>query len=111
MRGEIDIERLSQELGFETDDVTMLLELFSEGTQSALAQIEEAIEANDYATIAKESHSIKGSSANLLLADIVDIARELEVNANKQRGDQVRSLYQTLETMIEKVIEAGYSYA
>ena len=111
MRGEIDIETLSHKLGFETEDVMMLLELFGEAAQSSLAQIEDAIEANDYATIAKEAHSIKGSSANLALADIVDIARELEMYAQRHKADQVRSLFQDLEAMIEKVIETGYCYA
>ena len=60
MRGEINVEKLSQELGFDSEDVTMLLELFCEGVQSSLARIEEAIEADDYATIAKEAHSSKG---------------------------------------------------
>ncbi len=111
MRGRIDIEKLSQELGFEMEDFMMLLELFSETSQSSLAQIEDALESNDYATIIKEVHSIKGSSANLALADIVNIARELEIYAHQQREDRIRTLLRDLEAMIEKVTEVGFSYA
>ncbi len=107
----LDIKLLAQKLEFDIEDVLMLLELFLESSQSSLANIEDALELNRLEIVAQEAHSIKGSAANLLLADIVNKARDLEDASKEEQKMKSLTLFKELEMMIEKVGEVGYSYA
>ena len=106
----IDLKKLSNNLGFERSDVMILLELFLESSQVSLAQIEDAIEQNKIDIIYKESHSIKGSSANLMLADIVEITKELEEASKKNQKMKILTIYKRLEEAIEKVATIRYEH-
>ena len=106
----IELNRLSEKLGFGEDDVLMLLELFLESSQVSLAQIEDAIEQNRMDIIYKESHSIKGSAANLMLADIVNIAKELEDASKKSLKMKILTNYKRLEEAIKKVATIRYEH-
>ena len=107
----LDLDLLSSELGFDRDDVVMLLELFLEGAQVSLANMEEAIEENNTTIISQEAHAIKGSAANMMLADIVDIANELEVSSKQNQKINYLSLYTKLETMIEELGSLSFETA
>jgi HPt (histidine-containing phosphotransfer) domain-containing protein len=107
----IDIENLANELDFDIEDVYVLVELFVENAQISLANIEDAIETNDTATIANEAHAIKGSAANLMLVDIQDIAREMENAAKENRRINFFSLFSQIEEKIDKLSEVQTSYA
>jgi len=107
----IDIEELAQNLGFDVEDAEVLVELFVEGAQVSLANIEDALSEGDIATIAKEAHAIKGSAANLMLVDIQDIAREMENAAKEGRKINFLSLYSQLDEKIEKISEVELDYA
>jgi len=104
-----ELNRLSEKLGFDEDDVLMLLELFLESSQVSLAQIEDAIEQNDFQKVYTESHSIKGSAANLMLADIVEISKELEVASKKEQKMKILSFYKKLEDAIENIARLEYA--
>ena len=99
----LDLDLLASELDFDRDDVVMLLEMFLEGAQVSLANMEEAIETNDITAISQEAHAIKGSAANMMLADIVDIANDLEVSAKQNKKINYLSLYTKLESMVEEL--------
>jgi len=107
----IDIEKLAKELDFDIEDVYVLVELFVENAQVSLANIEEAIEKGDTTTIQSEAHAIKGSAANLMLADIQDIAREMENAARESQRINYLSLYSQLDAKIDKLSEVQPSYA
>jgi HPt (histidine-containing phosphotransfer) domain-containing protein len=107
----LDLDLLASELGFDRDDVVMLLELFLEGAQVSLANMEEAIEKNEIDTILKEAHAIKGSAANMMLEEIVDIANELEVSAKQNQKINYLSLYTKLESMVEEVGRLSFETA
>jgi HPt (histidine-containing phosphotransfer) domain-containing protein len=99
----LDLDLLASELDFDRDDVVMLLEMFLEGAQVSLANMEEAIETNDITAISQEAHAIKGSAANMMLADIVDVANELEISAKQNKKINYLSLYTKLESMVEEL--------
>ena len=107
----IDIEALADALDFDVEDMAVLLELFIESAQVSLANIEDAIDAHDMPTIMSAAHAIKGSAANLMLADIQDIARDMELAAKEGRKINYLSLYSQLDEKIEALSEVNLSYA
>ena len=98
----LDINLLAEALGFEEEEAIILLELFMESLETSLANIEDALASNDFKKIAYEAHAIKGSAANLLLADIVDIAVHIEKCAKSQ---DIVSLSPLIDKMGEVVDE------
>ncbi|HIP46895.1 MAG TPA: Hpt domain-containing protein [Campylobacterales bacterium] len=107
----IDIRALAEALEFDIEDVKILLELFVENAQVSLANIEDAIETNDIQAIQNEAHAIKGSASNLMLADIQDMARDMENAARENRKINYLSLYSQIEEKIEILSEVQTSYA
>ncbi len=107
----INLEALAKELDFDIEDMEILLSLFVENAQVSLANMEEAIERSDIQVIADEAHAIKGSAANLMLADIQDIAREMENAARANQKINYLSLFGPLEEKIELLSEVQTSYA
>ena len=106
----LNIKLLSDNLGFEEEESMILLELFTESLEVSLANIEDALDMNDFKKIASEAHSIKGSAANLLLADIVDIAKQLEIDARSKNRSAILNLTKKIEYLVEKLNEVEFEY-
>ena len=107
----INLEALAEDLGFDIEDVSTLVELFIESAQVSLANIEDALDGGHFDIIKNEAHAIKGSAANLLLSDIQDMARSLEEAAQDQQKMQCLTLYSNIESKVEKISEVHTSYA
>jgi HPt (histidine-containing phosphotransfer) domain-containing protein len=100
----INIQKIANELEFEIEDVKMLIGVFLDSAKENLEKIESAIEQNDYETIFKSAHSIKGSSANFTLDDISQLAKEMEVNARNQQEIDYHEMYCELKKMIDSIV-------
>jgi len=107
----LDIEKLSHNLGFEEEDVMMLIELYLEGIETSMANIEDSLELNDMQKIKKEAHAIKGSSANLLLADIVKVAKQIEDAAKMGSKTKIYLKLNELDEYVQELASVGYEYA
>jgi len=107
----INIEALAKQLDFDIEDVCVLVELFIENAQVSLANIEEAIEGKNISVIQNEAHAIKGSAANLMLADIQDMARDMENAARNNQKINYLSLFGRIEEQIDLLSEVQTTYA
>lgn len=107
----MDLEALSEALDFDIEDVAILIELFVENAQISLVNMDEAIREDDITTIQNEAHAIKGSAANLMLVDIQNMAREMEVAAKENRKINYLTLYSQIEEKITILSEVKISYA
>jgi len=106
MKFNVDIESLSNELGFDKEDVEMLLTSFVEVSRENLSNLKNSIEDEDYGSIARFAHSIKGSSLNLKLEQIAEISREIELKAKE--GDSsfdYKLFFNKLEKEVEDLID------
>ena len=99
----MNIEKIAKDLDFEIEDVMMLLEVFLVTSKKSLENIFNAIESEDYETIYKAAHSIKGSAANLLLEDISEQASNIEKNARNKELVNYTKLGTKLESYITKI--------
>ena len=92
----IDLEKIAQELEFDLEDVEMLLEVFLDSAKESLEDLKNGIEENNMETIFSSSHAIKGSAANILLNEISQLAKEIEVNARNNNEINYKEEYEKL---------------
>jgi len=100
MNYNLDIQKIADELDFDLEDVEMLLEVFLEGAEESLENLKNAIDTNDFDEIFNTAHAIKGSSANLTLMDISNLAKDIETNAREKNAINYLEKYELLKIMI-----------
>ena len=82
----IDPAGLAEELMLDEAQVLHLMRVYRRKMDESLLELREAIGRNDYKRIAHLAHSIKGSSSNFRIGEIVDLAYELEKAAYEQKA-------------------------
>ena len=99
----MDLQKIADELDFDLEDVEMLLEAFLEGAQESLASLKNAINENDLEQIFHDAHAIKGSSANLTLMEISNLAQETEHEARAGNDIDYLQKFEMLSKMITNI--------
>jgi len=99
----LDLQKIADELEFDLEDVEMLLEVFLEGVQENLVELKNGIDSNDYEAIFRAGHAIKGSSANLTLNNISNLAKEIESNARAGQSINYEEYYDKLKLLIDSI--------
>jgi signal transduction histidine kinase/CheY-like chemotaxis protein len=98
----VDVEKLQKELMLTQEELLMLLELFIHKMESTLPELERAIAQKDYKKIALKAHSIKGSSGNFRIEELLKMSAEMEQMAKAQ--DHLYN-YEAVFEKIKKRIE------
>lgn len=83
------INKVSDELMFEKQDILDLFIEYFEFLPQAIVELENAIADNDENSITKIAHKIKGASANLRVDQITQISLDLETAAKQQHGTDI----------------------
>ncbi len=99
----LDISIISQNLGFEEDEVIMLFEMFIESATDSMISLKSAIESNDYEQIKQHTHSIKGSAANIMLDEVVNLAKEIETSAINSSNINYEDKYKLLNNALQNI--------
>ncbi len=108
----VDFEMVAKELGFELEDVTMLLDMFIESCENSIAALESGIEGLDFALISSEAHSIKGSASNLMLEHLADLAFSIESAAKSgEESFDYSAKLEAIKDHIDKLKEQRLNYA
>lgn len=103
MSNTLDLQKIADELEFDLEDVEMLLEVFLEGAQENLIELKNGIDSHNFETIFRAGHAIKGSSANLTLNDISNLAKEIESNARAGENINYEEYYDKLKLLIDSI--------
>ncbi len=103
MSYKIDLQEIAKRLDFDLEDVEMLFEVFLETVHENLQLLKTAIKDNDMENIFKSAHSIKGSSANLTLYTISNIAKEIEQSARNMQRIDYENRYEMLCRLVEEI--------
>lgn len=103
MLNNIDVQKIADELDFDFSDVEMLLEVFIQTAEETLISLNKAIVENDFENIFMLSHSIKGSASNLLLEDIVELAKILEFESNEKNKINYNEVFIKLSNELKKL--------
>ena len=103
MNYNLDLEQIAQELDFDLEDVEMLMEVFLESVEENIESLKLAIDSNNLDEIYQISHAIKGSSANLTLMNISNIAKDMEHEAKEKNSINYLDKYTELKTLIDNI--------
>ena len=81
----MDRERALRELGISEKMLNELLDIFIEQAEQAVNSLEEISPGNHYEEIQKKAHFINGSSGNLRIDQIQEIAKAIEIGAIEKK--------------------------
>jgi len=76
----MDFKELAENLELEENEFFELIGLFVKTAYSELNKLQSAIEDGDTKEAARVAHSIKGTSANLGLTEIFELAKRIEMS-------------------------------
>jgi HPt (histidine-containing phosphotransfer) domain-containing protein len=99
----LDLQKLADEMDFDLEDVEMLLEVFLEGVEISLKNMQEAIDKDNKKELFHLAHSIKGSALNLRLRDISEFAKEIEMRARNNEECDYQNKYEKLKKLIDDI--------
>lgn len=78
----------------------MILDMFEKQARSDSAEIQRCLAAGDAAQIARTAHALKGAAGAVAAADLVSLARDIEVHAKASRLESVAG---TLAALCDEV--------
>jgi two-component system, sensor histidine kinase and response regulator len=99
----IDLEALRQITGGDAEFERELADTFVASGDQCLAEIIAAMKANDYDTVRKRAHALKGASANIHAASLSTVASSLETAARAQTVPALSGLVEELAQKLAAV--------
>jgi len=100
----LDVEKLTKELMLTSDELRMLLTLFIKKMQTTLPELYEAIKNRKYRKIALKAHSIKGSSGNFRIEELLKNAAEMEQMAKHENHEyDYEAVFEKIQKKIESI--------
>lgn len=99
----INFDRALSEFMGEKEVLYGLLKEFIEKVRSQINAIQQAVLNQDYKSVAKQAHSIKGGAGNLTADKVAGVASDLEKAAIRQQGEPIRHLVELLEEKIQQL--------
>jgi len=99
----LDIDALAEKMGYDKEDIEMMLGMFLNKIDNQLETVDKAIQEEDYHTIFTTCHAIRGSTANIGLDEARDIAKILELAARNEEVIDYRENFSLLRGLIEEI--------
>jgi HPt (histidine-containing phosphotransfer) domain-containing protein len=99
----MNIKESAENLGLEEEEYLELIELFIETGITDLANLQSAVEKKRAQEVAYAAHSLKGAAANLGLASIAEIAKQIEEMAHKDLLDGAMEAIRSIKMELDVV--------
>jgi two-component system, sensor histidine kinase and response regulator len=103
VHAEVDMSALREITGGDAEFERELVETFVSSGDKCLAEILSALHANDFATIGKRAHALKGASANIYASGLAAAASSLEKAARENSVSEISGLVQELTQKLQAV--------
>ncbi len=104
MSNKVDLQKIADELDFDLEDIEMLFEVFLSSANDSLDKLEEAIEVNNMDGIFHAAHSLKGSSSNLTLMHIAELAKEIEEAGRAKEVIDYKEKFAVLKQLLKELV-------
>ncbi len=104
----LDLDALAEKMGYDKEDIEMMLGMFVNKVDDQLNTIEKAIKEQDYNMIYATSHAIRGSAANIGLDEIREIVNTLESAAKNQQEIAYEQHFNELRGLVE-ILKGAYN--
>jgi len=100
----LDVSKLTKELMLTKEELTFLLDLFLKKMKKALPELEASIKKRAYKEIALKAHSIKGSSGNFRIEELLKYSQEMEMMARQENREyDYEETFQKIEQKIASI--------
>ncbi|NOQ31367.1 MAG: Hpt domain-containing protein [Helicobacteraceae bacterium] len=100
----LNVEDLAVKIGLKAKHIVLLIASYKEESETILANLKTAIDANDFKNIQMHAHSIKGSSGNLKFDEIYESAKAMELAAKDQvAGYNYSETFEALKNSISTI--------
>ena len=97
----ISHEEMATSIGLSIKHIPILIESFLQESQPAILSLKEAIEVNDFDSIHRYAHFIKGSAGNLKFNEVYEMSKEMEFAAtDKKTNFDYLAYFDAIETAI-----------
>jgi len=83
----LDHIEMAMEIGLKAKHMPMLISSFIEESASVMEKLRNSIELKDFDNIRAYAHSLKGSTGNLKLNELYEMAKEIEISAMESKSD------------------------
>lgn len=100
----MNLKKLSRIHGLTVEEFVEILEVFVDTAKEDIEKIRVAVEERDLLSAERAAHSLKGASGNLGFEKMAEMARDVEVNAEKDELDQIKSVLPLLTRELEEII-------
>ncbi len=99
------LSMLEKELNLEKDILLGLVEIYFKNVSEDLKKLKKAIVKEDFEEISKFAHKIKGSSLNLKLDKVGELASEIEKAAKEEQKIDYKNKFENMEKEIKNIKE------
>lgn len=99
----VNLDRLHEVSNGDLEFEREILQAFVEDTRMILDLLKAFYRAKDYLAFSHQAHQLKGSSANMGLTALQQIAAELHLKAAPQNFNQLEQNLQTLEKLVQEL--------
>jgi len=99
----IDLPSVMDRIGGDEAFLQELIDIFIEDFIKKYTKLKQAIDQNDFQTIKKIGHSLRGSSGNLSLTGLHLITTEMEHSGKEKNIEQAKNLFIQLNKEFEKL--------
>jgi HPt (histidine-containing phosphotransfer) domain-containing protein len=99
----VDMSRLEEIAGDDPEFIQELLDTFIESTQELMQPLRDGVAAGDCASVQRESHRLKGSSANIGAGTLQAYSYELEKLGRAGSLDRAAEILQQIEAEFDRV--------
>ena len=103
MQPPVDLDRLAQFTMGDPEFQLEVLETFLEDAPLQVQQVKDAIENEDFVTLARKAHQLKGASSTAAVRMMPEIARDIEQQAKAGTLDGMREWVARLESILEEL--------
>jgi len=97
------LSSLSKALNLNKDAVINLVNIYFENVKKDLKELKEAIKKKNFEEIRKYAHKIKGSSLNLGIDEVAEIANYIEENAKNKKEIDYENYFEKLTNFINNL--------
>ena len=101
----MDIKKLAENLDLDLEDFNEIFEIYMETTSSELQELKAALQDGDAERAHEKSHSIKGSSGNLGLDELYELAKQIDDRARVNSLNGLEDLVRNFDERYEKLVE------
>lgn len=90
---------------FDKEIVREIIDIYIQEYPDRMVNLKKNIEENDFESLYKNAHSLKGVTANFFDNDTEELARQLESKGKQEDGSGLQEIYDQLKHTSEKLID------